>query len=38
MKIKTKELKGAHIFLDMVSIGATINIYAAAKFLQQDKL
>ncbi|HCV0476904.1 TPA: UDP-N-acetylglucosamine 1-carboxyvinyltransferase [Staphylococcus aureus] len=26
MKIEAKELKGAHIFLDMVSVGATIKI------------
>ncbi|MGZ1665145.1 UDP-N-acetylglucosamine 1-carboxyvinyltransferase [Staphylococcus argenteus] len=30
MKIEAKELKGAHIFLDMVSVGATINIMLAA--------
>ncbi|MDU0318205.1 UDP-N-acetylglucosamine 1-carboxyvinyltransferase, partial [Staphylococcus epidermidis] len=27
-----KELKGAHIFLDMVSVGATINIMLAAVY------
>ena len=26
MKIEAKELHGANIFLDMVSVGATINI------------
>ena len=26
MKLVAKELRGAHIFLDMVSVGATINI------------
>lgn len=30
MKIEAKELKGANIFLDMVSVGATINIMLAA--------
>ncbi|API80050.1 UDP-N-acetylglucosamine 1-carboxyvinyltransferase [Staphylococcus argenteus] len=32
MKIEAKELKGAHIFLDMVSVGATINIMLAAVY------
>ena len=31
MKIEAKE-KGAHIFLDMVSVGATINIMLAAVY------
>lgn len=30
MKIEAKELHGANIFLDMVSVGATINIMLAA--------
>lgn len=30
MKIEAEELKGANIFLDMVSVGATINIMLAA--------
>lgn len=30
MKLVAKELRGAHIFLDMVSVGATINIMLAA--------
>jgi len=30
MKIEAKQLKGANIFLDMVSVGATINIMLAA--------
>ena len=30
MKLEAKELKGANIFLDMVSVGATINIMLAA--------
>lgn len=30
MKIEAKELRGANIFLDMVSVGATINIMLAA--------
>ncbi len=38
MKIEAKELKGAHIFLDMVSVGATINIMLAAVLYKQDKL
>ena len=29
MKIEAKELHGANIFLDMVSVGATINIMLA---------
>ena len=29
MKLVAKELRGAHIFLDMVSVGATINMLAA---------
>ncbi|MDR7633701.1 UDP-N-acetylglucosamine 1-carboxyvinyltransferase [Staphylococcus argenteus] len=32
MKIEAKELKGAHIFLDMVSVGATINVMLAAVY------
>ena len=30
MKIEAKELRGANIFLDMVSVGATVNIMLAA--------
>ncbi len=30
IKIKAKELEGAHIYLDVVSVGATINIMLAA--------
>ncbi len=30
MKLRAKELKGAHIYLDIVSVGATINIMLAA--------
>ncbi|RJX26740.1 MAG: UDP-N-acetylglucosamine 1-carboxyvinyltransferase [Dethiobacter sp.] len=30
VKIKAKNLKGAHIYLDVVSVGATINIMLAA--------
>lgn len=30
IKIKAKQLKGAHIYLDLVSVGATINIILAA--------
>ena len=32
MKIEAKKLKGANIFLDMVSVGATINIMLAATY------
>lgn len=30
MKLRAKKLKGAHIYLDIVSVGATINIMLAA--------
>lgn len=30
IKIKAKKLKGAHIYLDVVSVGATVNIMLAA--------
>ena len=36
MKIEAKELHGANIFLDMVSVGATINIMLAL-FMQKGK-
>ena len=36
MKIEAKELHGANIFLDMVSVGATINIMLAL-FMQLVK-